>query len=234
MAIKRTYPGLTRLKDPNLATLARTLFDRVYDLQDASTAADALAAEQRTSIAALQDELIKTRREAKAALALASTPIAAPVGGGEPPPPGEGGDGGGGSDDDGQGSSGCSQAGATGHVDPSLPKDLTTVGMIVCGTGNEFAALKAVTVDLPTREANAEELVRRMIWHLQQHGFVAGRQNNSSSGVRISSDKLTVQVDGVWWAYDVMGAWDDFTEAISTRMGPVAPARYIADGGVAD
>jgi hypothetical protein len=121
-----------------------------------------------------------------------------------------------------------------GHVPPGSPLTAITAGMIVCGTGREYSALKAITVDLATRQVNAEELLRRMIWHLQQAGFVAGRQNNSATGVRISNDKLTVEIAGTMRAYDTMGSYDEFTTPIQTRMGEVFPARYVPDAGVPD
>lgn len=234
MPTRRVYPGLAGMKDAGLVKTFRWIFDRLYDTEDRAETLETTVTRQQIVITTQATELARTTRRADTALALASTTpdeLTAPPAGEEPPPSGGGG---GGSNDTGQGSSGCSQAGASGHVDAGAPLDLTTVGKIVCGTGNEFPALKTATTTLEAREANAEELVKRMIWHLQQHGFTAGRQNNSQSGIRISKDKLTVQVDGVWWAYDVFGSWDDFTTPMSTHMGAVAPAQYVADGGTPD
>lgn len=235
MPRKRVYPGLERVKDPVTAQSLRILFDKLYDQEDARELADVRLVEQDGLIAALQRDVTLATRRAKDALHLVGTQVPPVTQTGGVPPTGGGGSdpGGGGSDDGGQGSDGCSQAEGTGHY-PGDPLTLVTVGKIVCGTGEEFASLKVATVDLPTREANADELVRRIIWHLQEHGFPAGRQNNSSTGVRISNDKITVMVDGVWWAYDIFGAWDDFTTPMETRMGPVTPARYYADGGLPD
>jgi len=141
-----------------------------------------------------------------------------------------GGDGAEGGTDDGLGSQGCSSAGSDGHVTGTLTAVLA--GQIVCGTGNEFPALKVATADQPTRDANAEQLLRRMIWHLQQAGFTAGRQVNPSG--LTSGDKLTVQIEGVMRAYDVFQGKNDPTNAMQTHMDQVFPADYLADSGVAD
>lgn len=208
----------------------RALWDQIHRLSDQLVAAQTTIAEQATTIATQQTQLTTTAKKAEEALVTAGQPVEV-----TPSPAGVPGPGGSqGGTDDGFGSQGCSEALDDGHVAPGSPLTAVTAGMIVCGTGREYAALKAVTADLATRQTNAEELLRRMVWHLQQAGFTAGRQNNSATGVRISNDKLTVEIDGAFRAYDVMGAYDDFTTPISTRMGQVFPARYIADAGVPD
>lgn len=132
--------------------------------------------------------------------------------------------------DDGLGAQGCEQAGSDGHV--TGPLTAVLAGQIVCGTGNEFASLKAATSDQATRDANSVQLIQRMIWHLQQAGFTAGRQQNPSGA--ISNNKLTVQVEGVFRAYDVLVAANDFTQPMGTGMSQVFPASYVADSGIAD
>jgi hypothetical protein len=209
----------------------RLLWDRINDLEGLITTANATITSQATTITSLQSQITSTTKKADEALLTAGQPMTGTVAGGS----GAGGPGGNqGGTDDGYGSQGCSEALDDGHVPPGSPLTAVTAGMIVCGTGREYSALKAVTVDLPTRLTNAEELLRRMIWHLNLAGFTAGRQNNSSTGVRFSNDKLTVSIDGVFRAYDTMGAYDDFTTPIQTRMGQVFPARYVADAGVTD
>lgn len=214
----------------------RALWDRIHTLTDQLTEAQAMITEQADTIADLQTELTTTTARADEALLSVGRPIdpvsiAIPV-------PGPGGNEGG--VDDGLGAQGCSQALDDGHVPPGSPLTPITAGMIVCGTGREIGAgwsgpaLRAPTATLAQRLTNAEELLRRMIWHLNTAGFLAGRQNNSATTVRFSNDKLTVQIDGVFRAYDTMGAYDDFTSTIQTRMAQVFPARYIADAGIAD
>lgn len=209
----------------------RALWDKIHSLTDDLAAAKATIAEQAATISGLQPQVTDAQAKAEEALITAGRPqaIITPT---TVPVPGPGGAQGG--TDDGLGSQGCSEALDDGHVAPGSPLTAITAGMIVCGTGREWSALKAVTADLATRQANANELVERMVWHLIQAGFEAGRQNNSATGVRISNDKITVKIDGVFRAYDVMGAYDDFTQPITTRMGQVFPARYFATAGTAD
>jgi len=103
---------------------------------------------------------------------------------------------------------------------------------IVCGTGNEFTFLRAPTTTLVERESNALELLRRAIWHLNQQGMTAGRQQNPS-GV-ISTDKLTVQIAGVFRAFDIFAAYDDYAIAMVTQFNETSPVHYVADAGVPD
>ena len=79
--------------------------------------------------------------------------------------------------------------------------DVTRAEQIVRATGDEFPCLLAV---FPTEElaiTNAEQLLRRMIWHLRVGGFQANRQRNPSG--LISNDKLTIFI-GSWRIWDVM------------------------------
>jgi hypothetical protein len=72
---------------------------------------------------------------------------------------------------------------------------------IVFRTADEFPCLLAT---FPTDEealVNAEQLLRRMIWHLKQAGFQSNRQRNPSG--LISNDKLTINIGG-WRVWDVM------------------------------
>ncbi len=208
----------------------RLLWDRINELEGLITAANTTITAQAATLATLQTQQAKTELKASEALITAGQQVGitgTPVG-----TTGPGGTAGG--TDDGFGAQGCSEALDDGHVPPGSPLTAVTAGMIVCGTGREYSALKAVTVDLATRQTNANELIERMVWHLLQAGFEAGRQNNSATGVRISNDKITVKIDGSYRAYDVMGSYDDFTTPIQTRMGQVFPARYIASAGIAD
>lgn len=132
--------------------------------------------------------------------------------------------------DDGTGQTGCELAGSNGHATGTLTAELA--GKIICGCGNEFPALLAPTADAATRDANITQLLSRMIWHLQLSGFVAGKQRNPS-GV-ISNNKLTVQIDGGYYAYDVIVSANDYTVQAHTGMSRVCPADYVADAGTAD
>ncbi len=232
---RRSYP-LSGVTDPGTRDTIRLLFDRIYALEDQLVNAQTALAQQADTIATQQAQLSSTSKKADEALLSVGTPV-------EVDPstaivPGPGGNQGG--TDDGMGAQGCSAALDDGHVAPGSPLTAITAGMVVCGVAREIGAgwsgpaLRAVTVDLATRQANANELIERIVWHLQQAGFGAGRQNNSATGVRISNDKITVLIDGVYRAYDVMGAYDDFTTPIQMRMGQVFPANYFATAGIAD
>lgn len=79
--------------------------------------------------------------------------------------------------------------------------DAIRASQIVFAAGDEFPCLLAV---FPTEDAAvtaAEQLLRRMIWHLRVAGFQANRQRNPSG--LISNDKLTINIGG-WHVYDVM------------------------------
>lgn len=175
---------------------------------------------------AVDDTDLVTLRQLNDALGLSDL-FAADTGSSTSTPGGDGAEGG---TDDGLGSQGCQSAGSDGHVTGSLTAVLA--GQIVCGTGNEFPALKAVTGDQATRDSNAVQLLRRMIWHLQLAGFTAGRQVNPSG--LTSGDKLTVQIEGEMRAYDVFTDADNFAIPLTTHMNQVFPADYLADSGIAD
>ena len=109
------------------------------------------------------------------------------------PAPGGGGGGGGG------GGPACGPNPAR-HIGGSA-LDVTRASQIVFAAGDEFPCLLAV---FPTDDAAidaAEQLLRRMIWHLKAAGYQANRQRNPSG--LISNDKLTINIGG-WHVYDVM------------------------------
>ena len=228
VGIKRTYPHVTAIEDPMAQMSTRLLWDRVHDLTEQLTAAQATITTLVAGHNATQTAVTSAATAAKQALALAQRPGATAEGtgtgvGGPPtpePPPGDGG----------AAEEGCAAAGATGH-DTGGVLSAIRAGQIACGTGNEYAALKNPTADQATRDANQEQLLLRMIWHLQQAGFTAGRQKNPSGA--ISNDKLCVVVDGTLRAYDMFPGVD-FTVALTTHMNEVTPANMIADAGIPD
>jgi hypothetical protein len=79
--------------------------------------------------------------------------------------------------------------------------DATRAERIVYATGEEFSCLLAVFPTDDQALVAAEQLLRRMIWHLKVAGFQANRQRNPSG--LISNDKLTINLGG-WRVYDVM------------------------------
>lgn len=227
---KRVYPHVPDIKDRPTQNTTRLIWDKIFDHADTLTAMNAtiksandLIATQAKSIAALQAQLNRVSIVAGKKTDMTGGIIG---GGG-----GTGGGGGGGSNDGGAGQDGCVNCGVDGHPASGLTLDNRTAGLIVCGTGNEFPALLAVTIDQPTRDANALELLERVIWHLQQYGFLAGRQRNPS-GV-VSQDKITIQISGVWWAYDIYPGVD-YTVPLVMQMVPVTPPNTVDDGGISD
>ncbi len=121
-----------------------------------------------------------------------------------PPPPPTGGGGGG---------------NGSGHVGPG-PLTEARAQQVVYATANEFPRLLTV--------AGADDLLRRTIWHLHLAGYQAGRQRNPS-GI-ISSDKLTIYINGAWHAYDIFGLQDPLT----VHFIEVFPANPVPDGGIPD
>ena len=228
--IKRVYPHVGEVQDWTAQTSLRLLWDRIHDLEERLQASQATITTLIDAQNTTEITLTTVQRDANHALVL-SQQIGADgtiVGGGASGTAAgdlpDGGDGGG-------GAIGCSAAGPTGHDSGGLLNPIRA-GQIVCGTGNEFPALKNATADLATRQANAEQLLLRMIWHLREAGFSAGRQKNPSGA--ISNDKLCVVVDGVTRAYDVFAAYDDFTIPMGTIMSEVAPPNMQDDAGWPD
>lgn len=134
-------------------------------------------------------------------------------------------------DDGGAGTAGCIACGVDGHPAGGLPLDNNTAGIIVCGTFQEFPALTGAEANQTDRDNNQEELLLRMIWHLNQYGFTAGRQRNPSG--LISNDKLTFLVGAQYWTYDVfLGV--DFSSPMVVQMNSVGPPNYVAEAGIPD
>lgn len=97
---------------------------------------------------------------------------------------------------------------------------------IIIGTAQEFPGLVAQGQSTDAMV----ELLRRMIWHLQQAGIQAGRQKNPSGA--ISGDKLTAFVDNGWHAYDVLS--DRPSGPFDVHMDEVFPANFQSDSGIPD
>lgn len=223
----RVYPHVNEIAEYPAQQSVRLLWDRIHALTEIvlalqTTITDVVAGTNTNAAA-----IVTAQRAADQALALAQRPGAAsssdPGGGGTDDTPPDGGDGGGGSE-------GCAAAGATGHDSGGL-LNAVRAGQIACGTGNEYPALKNAVATLAAREANQEELIRRMIWHLKQAGFTAGRQKNPSGA--ISKDKLAVVVDGVTRAYDMLPGVDP-SVPLTTHMDEVFPANLVDDAGIPD
>lgn len=227
-ALPRVYPHVADVADWPAQQSLRLNWDRTHDLEARLQAAEAtitaLVAGHNTNETAVAAATAK----AQSALALAQVP-------GKPPTSDTSGGGGGGGDlpgggDGGAGNIGCQAAGGTGHDTGGLLNAIRA-GQIVCGTGHEFPALLNPVATSAERDANLEEMILRMIWHLHQAGFTAGRQKNPSGA--ISKDKLCVVVDGVTRAYDIFTGVDP-SQPVPTHMNEVAPANLQDDAGLPD
>lgn len=224
--VKRTYPHLGQVTDPMAQQTIRLLWDRLWALEERLQASESTITRLVSGHNTNEATITTVQKNADMALSLAQRvgeAAGSEAGGGGGALPGGG--------DGGAGAIGCAAAGATGHDTGGLLNAIRA-GQIVCGTGNEFPALKNATADLATRIANATELVARMIWHLREAGFTAGQQRNPS-GI-ISDNKLCVVVDGVTRAYDVLRGKSDFANPMSTQMLEVAPADLVDYGGIPD
>lgn len=235
-ASKRVYPHVSEVQDWQTQQTIRLLWDRIFDLQEKLTAHDTTLQQLVDGHNANETTIASVTRDAQQALALSQQAGQAasslPGGGGTGGSGGgTGGGGGGGGSDGGQGNVGCAAAGATGHDTGGL-LNAVRAGQIVCGTGNEFSALKNATATIDLRKANNVEMVRRMIWHLRLAGFTAGRQKNPSGA--LSDNKLTVVVDNVLRAYDVLGGSANYTAPMTTQMNEVTPATLVDDAGIPD
>lgn len=228
--VKRLYPHLGTIPDWAERQTLRLLWDRVWGLEERLRAAESNIKNMAAAVNTLNTRVDSVERLAKQAFALAQTPQTSPSipgPGGLPPSSSGGSD----CEDDGQANAGIADGYGSGHPGSAVPTSAYEAGRICKGTANEWPLLLAPTADQATRDAMMEELLLRMIWHLQQAGFTAGRQKNPS-GV-ISDDKLTVQVDGEVRAYD-MFTGVDYTQALPVHMNRVCPDDYQADGGIAD
>lgn len=222
--LKRQYPHVDQIGDWPAQMSVRLLWERIFSLEERLQAAEGTITDLVSGVDTVNTTADDALAKAQSAFALAQSPGTSLVPPGGSTPEGSG--------DGGQGQDGCNNAYATGHPGGVVPQSAFEAGRIVCGTANEWPLLLAPTANLPDRETFAVELLRRMIWHLQQAGFTAGRQRNPSS--LISKDKLTVQVDGVLRAYDVFIDLSNFAIAMSVHMGSVTPVDYVPDTGVAD
>lgn len=219
-ALKRQFPHVSQVADWPAQQTIRLLWDRIFDLQEQLNAAILNIRQLAEATNTMGTTLDRTSSLAKQAYALAQTPGSSPsLPGASPTCP-----------DDGSANAGVHDAGVDGHPGV-VPLDAYSAGLIIGGTANEYPALLDPTIDQPTRDANMEELLLRMIWHLLQAGFTAGRQRNPS--LAISKDKLTVVIGAETFAYDVFTGVD-FTEPIPVKADRVCPADYVAEPGTSD
>lgn len=134
-------------------------------------------------------------------------------------------------DDGGDGETGCTGAGADGH--PTIVTlDIATAGQVICGTGNEYPALKAITVDQATRDANRDQLLDRMVWHMNLAGYPCSRYGTVAGRPWILLFNLPSNLEV---AYRVVG-YETFETPMTTVMvlGGASNEIVTPDAGIAD
>ena len=104
---------------------------------------------------------------------------------------------------------------------------------VVQATAREFAHLLRVFPTTDETIGATDELLLRTVWHLRQAGFNAARQRNPSGA--ISSDKLTIHLNGVWRSYDLYSiGWAGFATTVHPYIYEVFPPNAVADSGIPD
>lgn len=222
--IKRIFPHVDKVQDPDTAQSLKLAWDRIHNIEERlqrNEAAD-LALVGRIT---LHDQAIdRAQTTASAALLAAQAAAdAAAAGAGAGGLPGGG--------DGGAAAAGFAAAGQTGHDTGGL-LTANRAGQIVGGTVHEFSGLIQPVATQAIRTANMAELLSRMIWHLQQAGFTAGKQKNPSGA--ISGDKITFEDQGVMRTYDVMSDRPFATDPVDVHMNEVGGAQLVADAGTPD
>lgn len=227
--LKRQYPHVDSIADFSSQQSIKLLWDRIFTLQEQLTAAQAtigLVVDQtNVNSTDVSTAILKANQalaERQVAAAQEDTDAVAPPEPGSPLP---------GGGDGGAVQEGINAGIPSGHDTGGVLSGVRA-GQIIGGTATEWAALCIVTPDVPTRQANAEALLLRIIWHLHQAGFVAGRQRNPSG--LISPDKMCVEVDGVIRAYDIFISYDNNTIPLQVAGNEVAPAQLVDDPGLPD
>lgn len=214
----------------------RALWDQIHTLRNDHDTSAATIAAQANTIAALQANLATTSQQAKEALLTAGQAVTSvsavgattSTGSGSVfPPPSTAP-----FTDTRQGNLGCTEAGADGHVAPGSALTVETAGQIICGTGNEYPALKAIAVDQPTRDANRDELLDRMVWHLNLAGFPAMRYGTVAGRPWILLFNIP---GGIEVAYRV-ASYETFETPFTTVMvfGGSSLEIVTPDAGIAD
>lgn len=164
--LKRQYPHVDDVKDWRAQQSLRLLWDRTFALEARLQALEATAGDLVEATNQQETQLADVALKADQALAevqLANTAESVAAGALK--------------DDHGLGALGCAAAGATGDIGPFTGDDRTleNAGKVICGVGTEWASLCVATATLVARQTNADEMLDRIVWHLNQAGFAAAR-----------------------------------------------------------
>ena len=117
------------------------------------------------------------------------------------------------------------------HVGPG-PLTVDRAQRVVDATAAEFPWLTSPRNTIDEKSSATEELLLRTIWHLKLAGYDSGRQRNPSGAV--SSDKLTILLNGAWHAYDIYTDWDVPSRPTRVIFLEVFPPNSIAYPGIPD
>ncbi len=117
------------------------------------------------------------------------------------------------------------------HVGPG-PLTEDRAAEVAMATFIEYSHLSHRTNTVEEKSAASEQLLLRTIWHLQLAGFQSGRQRNPSS--LISKDKLTVNLNGIWEAYDLFMDWDVPDQETRPIFYYLGQGTHVPSGGIAD
>ena len=221
----RSYPHLTQIRDPMARDSLRLLWDKFFGLEQLVTQTQSDITAQQTAMTSLQADTASAKSAAKLALSkliTTQTPSGTTSGGG------------GTVDDGGQGALGCAQAGSDGHVPAGSTLDLVTAGKVICGVGKEFPSLLAIAANQPTRDANQDQLLFRMCWHMGLAGYACGRYGTAAGRPWI----LLFNLGTTQYAYRVVDyAAGDFTIPYTTTMvfsGQSPNTATTPDPGISD
>jgi hypothetical protein len=112
------------------------------------------------------------------------------------------------------------------------PQSMARAEQVVFATADEYPHLVAAFPTSNESIAAAEQLLLRMIWHLQLAGFDAARQKNPSGA--ISNDKLNVFADGRWRVVDVFYDYGAAGRPTKVIFFEIEGSNPVPNGGIPD
>jgi hypothetical protein len=112
------------------------------------------------------------------------------------------------------------------------PLSFDRAEQVVYATGREFPHLPAPHPSDGEAIRAAEELLLRIIWHLELAGYNAARQRNPSGA--ISNDKLNIFIAGQWHAYDLFMDYGVANQEMQLIFLPITAENPIEYPGIPD
>lgn len=114
---------------------------------------------------------------------------------------------------------------------PTVLLTVDNARAIVFNVADAYPQLTAVFDSDEAAIDAATELLGRVIWHLQQAGFKAGKQRNPSKA--ISGDKVTIFADGALRIYDIFSLGYK-GRATTVQFVELTGANPVDDPGIPD